>query len=73
MYASPHNCSLQRLSFSARLEKYKDTVTAAPDAAAEKALLEETAEGKVDPVVKALEESGLADKVKKAGAMVVTM
>ena len=34
MYASPHNCSLQRLSFSARLEKYKDTVTAAPDAAA---------------------------------------
>ena len=73
MYASPHNCSLQRLSFSARLEKYKDTVTAALDAAAEKALLEETAEGKVDPVVKALEESGLADKVKKAGAMVVTM
>ena len=73
MYASPHNCSLQRLSFSAHLEKYKDTVTAALDAAAEKALLEETAEAEVDPVVKALEESGLADKVKKAGAMVVTM
>lgn len=73
MYASPHNCSLQRLSFSARLEKYKDTVTAALDAAAEKALPEETAEAEVDPVVKALEESGLADKVKKTGAMVVTM
>ena len=69
MSASPHNRSLQRLSFSARLEKYKDAT--ALGAAAEKALPEET--GEVDLVVKALEESGLADKVKKAGAMVVTM
>ena len=61
-----HNCSLQRLSFSARLEKYKDTP--ALGAAAEKA-----EEAEVDPIEKALMESGLADKVKKAGAMAVTM